>query len=85
MCDKSRMTGDCHVRFRERLGVKFPRPTRLSTRRGGVLTAGADGLDAAVVSDRKSGGAGREARAVICSGTAAPEGVRRALSSVCCR
>jgi hypothetical protein len=25
---KSRMTGDCHVRFCERLGVKFPRPTR---------------------------------------------------------
>ncbi len=21
LCDKSRMTGDCHVRFRERLGV----------------------------------------------------------------
>jgi ribosomal protein S18 acetylase RimI-like enzyme len=28
LCDKSRMTGDCHVRFRERLGVRFPRPTR---------------------------------------------------------
>ena len=26
--DKSRMTGDCQVRFRERLGVKFPLPTR---------------------------------------------------------
>ena len=25
---KSRMTGDCHVRFCERLGVKLPRPTR---------------------------------------------------------
>ncbi len=25
---KSRMTGDCHVRFCERLGVKFPLPTR---------------------------------------------------------
>jgi len=22
------MMGDCHVRFRERLGVKFPLPTR---------------------------------------------------------
>jgi hypothetical protein len=33
LCDKSRMTGDCHVRFRERLGVKFPRPTRLATLR----------------------------------------------------
>lgn len=27
---KSRMTGDCHVRFCERLGVKFPRSTRLN-------------------------------------------------------
>jgi len=27
--DKSRMTGDCHVRFCEGLGVKFPRATRL--------------------------------------------------------
>src|SRR4030042_1565269 len=27
--NKSRMTGDCHVRFCERLGVKFPLPTRL--------------------------------------------------------
>ena len=27
---KSRMTGDCHVRFREGLGGKFPRSTRLS-------------------------------------------------------
>jgi ATP-binding cassette subfamily B protein len=26
--NKSRMTGDCHVRFCERLGVKFPRSTR---------------------------------------------------------
>ena len=29
LIDKSRMTGDCHVRFREGLGVKFPRATRL--------------------------------------------------------
>jgi len=27
---KSRMMGDYHVRFRERLGVRFPRPTRLN-------------------------------------------------------
>ncbi len=27
--DTSRMTGDCHVRFCEGLGGKFPRPTRL--------------------------------------------------------
>ena len=27
---KSRMTGDCHVRFREGLGGKFPRSTRLT-------------------------------------------------------
>jgi len=26
---KSRMSGDAHVRFRERLGVRFPRATRL--------------------------------------------------------
>ena len=26
---KSRMSGDVHVRFRERLGVRFPRATRL--------------------------------------------------------
>ena len=26
---KSRMTGDCQVRFCERLGVKLPRSTRL--------------------------------------------------------
>jgi group II intron reverse transcriptase/maturase len=26
---KSRMTGDCHVRFCKRLGVKLPRPTQL--------------------------------------------------------
>jgi hypothetical protein len=25
------MTGDCHVRFLERLGGKFPWPTRLNT------------------------------------------------------
>ena len=25
---KSLVTGDCHARFREGLGVKFPRPTR---------------------------------------------------------
>jgi len=40
--DRSRMTGDCHVRFYQRLGVKLPRPTNLRT---GVLrplrTAGA--------------------------------------------
>jgi len=30
--NKSRMTGDCHVRFCERLGVKFPLPTRLTKR-----------------------------------------------------
>ena len=29
--DKSRMTGDCHVRICEGLGVKFPRATRLCT------------------------------------------------------
>jgi hypothetical protein len=29
---KSRMTGDCHVRFREGLGGKFPRSTRLASR-----------------------------------------------------
>jgi hypothetical protein len=28
---KSRMTGDCHVRFREGLGGKFPRSTRLAS------------------------------------------------------
>jgi hypothetical protein len=27
--NKSRMTGDCHVRICESLGVKFPRATRL--------------------------------------------------------
>jgi len=27
--DKSRMTGDCHVRFRGSPGVRFPRATRL--------------------------------------------------------
>jgi len=26
--DKSRMTGDCHVRFCERDGVQFPVPTQ---------------------------------------------------------
>jgi len=26
---KSRMTGDCHVRFRENVGVRFPCVTRL--------------------------------------------------------
>jgi hypothetical protein len=26
--DKSRMTGDCHVRFCERDGVRFPVPTQ---------------------------------------------------------
>ena len=33
---KSRVTGDCHARFREGLGVQFPRPTRsrYSPRRG---------------------------------------------------
>ena len=30
--DKSRMTGDCHVRICEGLGVKFPRATRLLKR-----------------------------------------------------
>jgi hypothetical protein len=29
--NKSRMTGDCHVRFCERLEGKFLRPTRLPT------------------------------------------------------
>ena len=29
---KSRMMGDCQVRFCERLGVKIPRPTRLLSR-----------------------------------------------------
>src|SRR5680860_344861 len=29
-CQKSRMTGDCHVRFCERLGVKLPLSTRPS-------------------------------------------------------
>jgi len=29
--NKSRMTGDCHVRFCERLRVKFPLPTRRQT------------------------------------------------------
>jgi len=28
--DKSRMTGDCHVRFPESVGVKFPRATPLN-------------------------------------------------------
>src|SRR5690606_13664 len=28
LCYKSRMTGDCHVRFCERLGVKVPWATR---------------------------------------------------------
>ena len=28
----SRVTGDCHARFCERLGVKFPGPTRLVSR-----------------------------------------------------
>jgi len=27
---KSRMKGDCHVRFRENAGVKFPSVTRLT-------------------------------------------------------
>ena len=26
------MTGDCHVRFRERFGMKFPLPTRSFSR-----------------------------------------------------
>jgi hypothetical protein len=30
--DKSRMTGDCHVRFCERLAVKFRLPTRPTKR-----------------------------------------------------
>lgn len=30
--NKSRMTGDCHVRFCERLRVKLPLPTRPSDR-----------------------------------------------------
>ena len=34
---KSRMTGDCHVRFCERLGVKFPLPTRRKTPEGKSL------------------------------------------------
>ena len=29
--DKSRMTGDCHVRIRWSVGVKFPCATRLNT------------------------------------------------------
>jgi hypothetical protein len=29
MAGTSRMTGDCHVRICEGLGVRFPRPTRL--------------------------------------------------------
>jgi transposase len=49
------MTGDCHVRFCEQLGVKFPRLTRLSDTAAGanasaliysiVLTAKANGLN----------------------------------------
>jgi hypothetical protein len=31
----SRVTGDCHARFCERLGVKFPGATRLVSRRRG--------------------------------------------------
>jgi hypothetical protein len=67
LCDKSRMTGDCHVRFRERLGVRFPRPTRPSTRRVGLLTADAGGSD----DGRAKGcgaGEGMEARAVFVKG-----------------
>jgi len=41
LCDKSRMTGDRHVRFRERLGVRFPRPTRLG---GGCVLGMFDSL-----------------------------------------
>ena len=33
---KSRMMGDYHVRFCERLGVKFPLPTRPRDRYGGL-------------------------------------------------
>ena len=32
MYNKSRMTGDCHVRFCERFGVKLPLPTRQPNR-----------------------------------------------------
>ena len=39
---KSRMMGDYQVRFRERLGVKFPRPTRPTLRR--LLTWCGSGL-----------------------------------------
>ena len=31
MDDRSRMNREAHVRFRERLGVKLPRPTRPTT------------------------------------------------------
>lgn len=31
MADRSRMTGDCHVRICGSVGVRFPRATRLST------------------------------------------------------
>ena len=32
--DRSRMTGDCHVRFCESLGVRLPRATRLYSFQG---------------------------------------------------
>ena len=38
------MTGDCHVRFRERLGGKLPGPTRLA-----IVTGGASGIGLATV------------------------------------
>ena len=39
---KSRMMGDYQVRFRERLGVKLPRPTRLGSFRGTAVLGNAE-------------------------------------------
>jgi hypothetical protein len=49
------MTGDCHVRFCKRLGVKLPRPTNLgaATLRGG--SSGGPSLVAVARRDQASG------------------------------
>ena len=41
--DRSRMTGDCHVRFYQRLGAKLPRPTNRTRRCGTVIPANLPG------------------------------------------
>ena len=45
----SRMTRECQVRFCERLGVKFPGPTRRSRHQGGVTHLGSRALEFAAM------------------------------------